>query len=96
MGSLIGIFLLWCLVAVPFGYLFAYVEGRVNQAPHRTRSAILLSVLLGPIGWNILAMRSGLTYAGTQKQNSDVTAEAARAVLRQQAEQQDQGWLPPQ
>jgi apolipoprotein N-acyltransferase len=90
MGSLLGVFIVRCLFAVPAGWLFAYVEGRVNQAPRRTLSAILFSVFLGPIGWIIVGMRSGLTYAGTQRKNQEVTAQAARLVIQQQQDRDRQ------
>lgn len=89
MGSLVAIFFVWCIFAAPLGWLFAYIEGRVNQAPRKTLSAVLFSVLLGPIGWIILAMRSGLAYASTQRANQNVTAEAARLVIKQHQEPQD-------
>jgi biotin transporter BioY len=90
MGSLIGFIFLWLIVAVPIGWAFAYVESRVNKAPMRLKSAILLSVFLGFIGWIILAMRSGLTYAGKQRENQQVTADAARLLIKEREEREQQ------
>jgi hypothetical protein len=64
MGSIVVIFIIWALFASAVAYAFAYIEQRVNGLPRkRLKSALLLSILLGPLGWIILGMRSGLTYA---------------------------------
>jgi hypothetical protein len=83
MAGLLTAFLGWCVIAVPAGWLFAFVEGRINQAPRRTTSAILLSVFLGPLGWIILACRSALTYTNEKRADDRAQAEAARQYLRQ-------------
>jgi hydrogenase maturation factor len=78
MGFVIFVFL-WVLFASAAGAGFAYVEGRVNDNPPRYKSAILLSVLLGIIGWIILAMRSGMTYSSGVRADVRAAARAADA-----------------
>jgi hypothetical protein len=72
MSGLIIVFLIWCVIAVPVGFAFAKMEQKVNNLPEaRTKSAILLSVFLGPIGWIILAARSGMRFAaGTHRRSA--------------------------
>jgi hypothetical protein len=66
MSGLILIFAIWCCFAIPIGWGMAKIEQKVNNLPEpRTKSAILFSVFLGPIGWIILAMRSGMKFAGS-------------------------------
>jgi hypothetical protein len=78
MGFVIFVFL-WVLFASAAGAGFAYVEGRVNANPPRYKSAILLSVLLGVIGWIILVMRSGITYSSGLRADTRRAAQAAEA-----------------
>jgi hypothetical protein len=89
MSGLVIIFLIWCVIAVPIGFAFAKMEQKVNNLPEaRTKSAILLSVFLGPIGWIILAARSGMKFASAFSQSQQLQAEAARRQLRKPAEGQ--------
>jgi hypothetical protein len=89
MSGLVIIFLIWCVIAVPIGFAFAKMEQKVNNLPEaRTKSAILLSVFLGPIGWIILAARSGMKFASTFSQSQQLQAEAARRQLREPTESQ--------
>ena len=89
MSGLIIIFLIWCVFAVPIGFVFAKMEQKVNNLPEaRTKSAILLSVFLGPLGWIILAARSGMRFASAVNQSQTLQAEAARRQLREPEEGQ--------
>lgn len=64
MTGILIVFIIWAVIAAAIGYAFAKIEQKVNGLPEpRTTSALLFSILLGPIGWIILAARSGLTYA---------------------------------
>jgi hypothetical protein len=84
MSGLIVIFLIWCVIAVPVGFVFAKMEQKVNNLPEaRTKSAILLSVFLGPIGWIILAARSGMKFASAFNQSQKLQAEVAQRQLRE-------------
>jgi protein-S-isoprenylcysteine O-methyltransferase Ste14 len=91
MKGLVLIFFVWCCLAVPIGCAFAYVEGRVNGKAPRWLNCILFSVFLGFIGWIVIAMRSGLSYASKQRENQTVVAEAAKVTLRQHQD----GQQPP-
>jgi hypothetical protein len=89
MSGLIIVFLIWCVIAVPVGFAFAKMEQKVNNLPEaRTKSAILLSVFLGPIGWIILAARSGMRFASSFNQSQQLQAEAARRQLREPTDSQ--------
>jgi hypothetical protein len=83
MSGLILIFAIWCCFAIPIGWGFAKIEQKVNNLPEpRTKSAILFSVFLGPIGWIILAMRSGMKFAGTFNQSQKLQAQMAQQQLQ--------------
>jgi hypothetical protein len=83
MSGLILIFVIWCCFAIPVGWGFAKIEQKVNNLPEpRTRSAILFSVFLGPIGWIILAARSGMKFAGTFNQSQKLQAQMAQQHLQ--------------
>lgn len=92
MGGLIVVFLIWCCFAAPVGWAIAKIESRVNNAPMRTKSAILWSCLGGPIGWIWLVMRSSMKFAGGIQRDLRAQGDAARAVLQQQQSQ----YPPPQ
>ena len=89
MSGLIIVFLIWCVIAVPAGFVFATIEQKVNNLPEaRTKSAILLSVFLGPLGWIILAARSGMKFASSINQSQKLQAEVARHQLREPTQSQ--------
>jgi hypothetical protein len=89
MSGLIVIFLIWCAIAVPAGFVIAKIEQKVNNLPEaRMKSAILLSVFLGPLGWIILVARSGMKFAGAINQSQMLQAEAARRQLQEPTESQ--------
>ena len=83
MSGLILIFVIWCCFAIPIGWVFAKVEQKVNNLPEpRTKSAILFSVFLGPLGWIILAARSGMKFASTFSQSQQLQAQLAQQQLQ--------------
>src|SRR5260370_35153782 len=94
MSGLILIFVIWCCFAIPIGWGMAKIEQKVNNLPEpRTKSAILFSVFLGPIGWIILAARSGMKFAGTFTQTHKLQAQIAQHPL--QHRQGHGGQAPP-
>jgi Protein of unknown function (DUF2510) len=108
MGGLLTVFLLWCVFAVPVGWVLATMESKVNHAPPRMKNAILLSVLLGPIGWIFVAARSNLKFASGMRGDTlaqgdvarrqlarDAAAETGPAVVRPQASGGDPATSPP-
>jgi hypothetical protein len=65
MAGILIILIIWAVFASGVGFVVAKIEQKVNNLREpRLKSAILLSVLLGPLGWIILAARSGMTFAG--------------------------------
>jgi hypothetical protein len=89
MSGLILIFAIWCCFAIPIGWGMAKIEQKVNNLPEpRTKSAILFSVFLGPIGWIILAMRSGMKFAGTFNQSQKLQAQMAQQQLQDRQDRQ--------
>ena len=84
MSGLILIFVIWCCFAIPIGWGFAKIRRKsCNNLPEpRTKSAILSSVFLGPIGWIILAARSGMKFTGTVNQSQKLQAQMAQQQLQ--------------
>lgn len=81
MGSLIVIFLLWCIFAVVFGSGVAYIEGRVNNQPPRWRNCILWTFFLGVFGILVVGIRSSLKYSSAHGESQKLQAEVARRQL---------------
>jgi hypothetical protein len=79
--DLLTVFLIWCVFAVPVGWVMAAIESKVNGAPPRTKNAILWSVLLGPIGWIVVAIRSNLHFASGIRRDIRAQGDAAREQL---------------
>ena len=73
--------LFWCVFAVGVGWVMATIESKVNNAPKRTRSAILWSVFAGPIGWIVVVMRSNLKFASDFGASQRLQGELARQQL---------------
>lgn len=94
MGVLV-FFICWALFAAGVGLLIARIEQRINGLPHRrTTSAVVLSVLLGPIGWIILIMRSNMRFASRFAADQRAQGELARQQLRQNQNPQAMAFPP--
>ena len=63
-------------------------RGKVNHKPARYRNCLLFTLLLGPIGFAWIALRSCLSYAGGMRADIRAQGDAARRLL---AEQQNPG-----
>jgi hypothetical protein len=72
----------WVLFAAGVGWALATMESKVNATPKRTRSAILWSVLTGPIGWIVIVARSNLKFAANFTESRRLHDEVARRMLR--------------
>ncbi len=81
MGTLIGIFFIWCLFAVPLGWVLATIESKLLNEPKRLMRSILFTVFLGVIGILIVGVPMILKYAGGMRADARVQAEAARLVI---------------
>lgn len=82
MGVLLIVLILWVAFAAVVGVAFARLEQRINGLPEpRTKSAVLLSIFLGPIGWVITAARSSLKFASTFSENQRLQRDLARQQL---------------
>lgn len=85
MSGLIIVFLVWCCFAIPIGWAFSKVEQKVNNMPEpRTKSAILFSVFLGPLGWIWVCARSGMNFASSFNQNQKLQGRVAQQQLHEQ------------
>jgi uncharacterized membrane protein len=74
--------IIWVLFATAVGWALATIESKVNAAPKRMKSAILWSVLTGPIGWIVVAARSNLKFAANFTQSRRLQDEVATRALR--------------
>ena len=89
MSGLIIVFLVWCCFAIPMGWALSKVEQKVNNMPEaRTKSAILFSVFLGPLGWIWVVARSSMNFASSLNQNWKLQGRAAQEQLRDPTEGQ--------
>ena len=85
MSGLIIVFLIWCCIAIPMGWALSKVEQKVNNLPvARTKSAILFSVFLGPLGWIWVVARSSMNFASSINQNQKLQGQAAQQKLHEQ------------
>jgi hypothetical protein len=79
---------LWIVMGLGTGLAIGFMEGRVNHQPPRYKNCLLWTLLLGPIGFVVILLRSCLTYAGGSRRDQKVIAQAAAEQL---ARNRDQG-----
>lgn len=78
----------WLVFGCGFGAAAAFIEGKVNRKPARYKSAILWTVLLGPLGFLIVLIRSSLNYSGGMR--ADLRAAAQQKQVPQTPQNPEQ------
>ena len=83
MGYIILAFFVWCLFAVPAGWLMGYVESKLSNEPIRLMRSILLVVFLGWLGGLIIVLPALLEYLRVIREDIHVQAAYACQQMSQ-------------